>query len=105
MPPLRYSTRDHQPAIDEYRKAIELKPDSFVALANLGCVHLELGQWKDAVALLKRAAELSPDSADIHDFLGAAYFKSGDREKAIEELSHVQRLKPEFQGELHKLLD
>jgi len=57
------------------------------------------------VTLLKRAAELDPDSVDVHDALGAAYLKSGDRERAIEELGHVHRLKPEFQGELYKLLD
>ncbi len=48
---------------------------------------------------------LNPDSVDVQDFLGAAYLKSGDHEKALEELGHVQRLKPEFHGELHKLLD
>jgi len=81
-----------------------LNPDSFEAHANLGEGYFKLERFSDAIASLKRAIELKPDSAEAHDYLGAALLKVGDRENAMEQFQMIKNLKPEFQGELAKLL-
>lgn len=91
-------------AISEYQTAIKLKPDSFEAHANLGDIYLQLGRYSDAIEPLRHAVELKPHSVEVRDCLGVAFLKSGDRDRAMEEFRVIDGLRPEFEGELAKLL-
>jgi len=95
---------DHNAAILEYQKAIQLKPDYVEALVDLGNAYLELDRGEQAVAPLKRAAELMPECLQAHDFLGVACLKTGDPQSAAEQLQIVKGLDPTFEGSLSKLL-
>jgi Flp pilus assembly protein TadD len=60
-----------------YRRAIELRPESAMAYANLGAIHLAAGQFDDAEQMLVRAVELQPSHAQAHYNLGLVYLQTG----------------------------
>jgi tetratricopeptide (TPR) repeat protein len=99
-----HGMENYPAAIHEYHNALERKPDDVCTLSNLASAYLELGRNEDALRISQRAVELGPDVAECHDRLGAAYYRLGQREKAMQELAMVQRLKPAYEGELHRLL-
>ena len=53
-----------------YRKALLIKPDFAMALANLGNVLHTQGTLDEAEECLRRAVALSPDFAMAHSKLG-----------------------------------
>jgi tetratricopeptide (TPR) repeat protein len=54
--------RDHEAALKDFNKAIELYPTYMVAIANRGVTHENLGQKDEAIADLERALTINPKS-------------------------------------------
>lgn len=63
--------------------------------ADLGAVHVRLGQPDKAVGVLLPAARKHPDHFRLAANLGTAFQLSGDSERAIEYLTETVRLAPE----------
>ena len=59
-------------AIAEYREAIRLKPDFFMAHSNLGSALGHEGQYDAAIAEDREAIRLKPGFAEAHNNLGMA---------------------------------
>ena len=57
-------------AIEDYRMALQLRPQFSEARNNLGCALAELGQIPEATVQLELAARLNPRSAQIQGNLG-----------------------------------
>jgi tetratricopeptide (TPR) repeat protein len=91
-------------ATREFERAVELKPDYFDALVNLGEVYIDADRIQESVPFLRKAIELEPDSTEARDFLATALFRLGDREGAMEQLQVLNRLDPAFDGGIRKLL-
>jgi Tfp pilus assembly protein PilF len=72
---------DHQAAERSLRKAREELGDTAALLNNLGSVLLVLGNYKEALPLLKAAQEKDP-SADTALSLAIAYESSGEVRQA-----------------------
>jgi tetratricopeptide (TPR) repeat protein len=53
---------DHEAALKDFNKAIELYPTYMVAIANRGVTHDNLGQKDEAIADLQRALAINPNS-------------------------------------------
>src|SRR5262249_54835676 len=53
---------DHEAALKDFNKAIELYPAYVVAIANRGVTHDNLGQKDEAIADLQRALAVNPNS-------------------------------------------
>ena len=83
------SERKLELAISEYRKAIEIAPDSHEVYNNLGLACLFNKQYQQAIFSLNRALELNPNYSDAHNNLGMVYNVIGNQEKAIEEFSRA----------------
>src|SRR5262245_54177489 len=60
-------------AIDEFKKAIELRKDYAAAEFSLGLTYKLKGNFEEAASHLERAAKLQPKTADIHTSLGVTY--------------------------------
>ena len=54
----------HEVAIEDYDKAIQLKPDVAEAYSNRGDSNAELGQFDDAIVDFDKAIQLNPDLAE-----------------------------------------
>src|SRR5205085_1462677 len=81
-------------AIPAYEKYLAQRPDSPVALSNLGAAYARTGRYQDAIKLYTRALKLQPENLSLHLNLGLAYYKSGQMDRAASEFEKVHRAAP-----------
>jgi tetratricopeptide (TPR) repeat protein len=83
-------------AIQEFRKVIELQPNSAVYHAHLGDAYFKNGQYEEATAELKTALRLNPEMLDTQQSLGIILLIEGNAEEA---LPHLEKMRsPELLG-------
>jgi tetratricopeptide (TPR) repeat protein len=90
-------------AAENYRAAINLKPDDVTAHNNLGNAYLNQGRLGEAIEEFHTAVHLNPDAPLTHDNLGYVYFKQGRPDEAIEEYQTAIKLAPGV-AEIHNNL-
>jgi eukaryotic-like serine/threonine-protein kinase len=81
--------RQDDRAVDQFRKAIELEPDYFLAHTWLGVVYAHMGRLPEAVAETQKGAQLS-DSPLARAVMGYAYAlagRSSEARKVADELA------------------
>ena len=87
---------EHDLAIKNFTKAIELKPDYAIAYNNRGAVYRSEGKYDLAIEDCNEAIRLKPDYAEPYSNRGAAYRNKGDYDLAIKDYDIAIRLKPDF---------
>lgn len=80
---------DAQKAIEEFRKAIEIKPNYADAYHNLANTYQEMGRAEEAIENYKKAIEFNPRLWQSYQNLGALYFQKGQMEQAEEYFKKV----------------
>lgn len=85
---------DVKDAIEEYRKALALKPELVEARANLGAALSADGQFDAAIEEDTRALASAPDKAAVRMNLALAYYKKGDIPNAHTEFKAVHTARP-----------
>ena len=70
-----YSQKEYDRAIENYRKATELKPDYAQAYYNWGVALGELGRYEEEIERYRKAIELKPDYAEAYVNWGVALEK------------------------------
>lgn len=83
-------------AIQEYREALRIIPDSFEAHNNLGLALDDKGDLGNAIKEYKEAMRLNPDNPVLHNNLGLALAAKGDPDAAIKEYRTALRIKPDY---------
>ena len=58
-----YGFREYEPALTEFRRAIELQPNNALALSFVAFVHRRQGKWDLTLDELKRSIDLNPRDA------------------------------------------
>jgi len=58
-----YGFREYEPALTEFRRAIELQPNDALALSFVAFVHRRQGKWDLTLDELKRSIDLNPRDA------------------------------------------
>ena len=91
-----YRLDEHDLAIGEYDKAIELKPDYADAYNNRGNIHAYQGEYDQAIADFDRAIKLKPGYADAYNNRGATYYDKGEYDQAIADYGKAIELKPDL---------
>ena len=91
-----YQKGEFDRAIEDYTKAIELKPD----FADAYCVRafayfIGTGEVNRAIKDYDEAIELRPDDADIYCGRGLVYAKKGEFDRAIEDYNRAIKFKPD----------
>ena len=86
---------DLDKAIQNYDKAIELKPDFFGAYNSRGIAYRRKGDLDKAIQNYGKAIELKPDFTDAYYNRGIAYVEKGDFDKAIQDLTTAIEIKPD----------
>ena len=79
---------DLEGARKKFQKLLDLQPDNFFGLVNIGAVEYRLKRWDDAEKHLKRAVRLQPESGRAWLALGALYC---DRDKLDEALAALSQ--------------
>ncbi len=83
-------------AIEQYRKALRLKPDFVAARNRLGITLNKLGRHREATNEFLRAVELRPEEAYLHNNLGFSLYLEGNYTEALAELEKALQLTPDF---------
>ena len=86
---------EHQKAIDNYTKAIELNPKDAAAYYNRGRAYYNLGQYQKAIDDYTKAIELDPNCMEAYYSRGCAYDSLEEYRKAIEDYNKVIELDPQ----------
>ena len=94
-----YEAKEYLKAIDAYKKAIALKPDTQVLAAAhwlLGQSYNELERYEEAIPALRDALRLKPDDAVASRDLGNAYYSLKQYPDAALAYKQAIRLKPDY---------
>jgi len=86
-----------QEALTQFRRTLEIRPDTAEAYANIGAILAAQGDTADAAEAFTAAFKLNPrDVENAHD-LGVALLKLGRRREAKEKFRHVLTLRPGYE--------
>lgn len=88
--------KEYDKAIEDYSKAIELKPDFLSAIYNRGSSWDEKGNYDKAIEDFTRVIELKPDHHSAYNNRGISWKRKGNFEKAIEDYTTAIGLKPDY---------
>jgi tetratricopeptide (TPR) repeat protein len=86
-----YVARLNDLALEQYRKALELDPNFFVAYLYAGYAYAQKGDFSAAIAELQKARRLQ-DSPDVLGALGYVHAISGNRREAQKALDELRQL-------------
>src|SRR5215467_3252169 len=98
-------------AVDEFKKALDLAPNSARERINYGLALLRAGKTKEGVAELEGAQKLDPKTPKTWLNLGIAFKKEGEYAPAVAQFEGMLRLVPDEPvthynlGVLHKQSD
>jgi protein O-GlcNAc transferase len=90
-------------SIDQYRKAIAIKPDYAVAHNNLGIALRKQGDRAGAKRSFSAAVRFAPNYADAHYNLGLEWRAVDDLDAAIACYQTAIRLKPDYADALYAM--
>ena len=82
-------------AIPSLRKAVQIRPDVFEAVFNLGVIERDQSFVEDAHRHLTRATLLQPNSASAHAMLGALSLDRGKLDAARSSFERALKLDPD----------
>jgi tetratricopeptide (TPR) repeat protein len=85
---------DLKNAIEDYRKALAIRPELAEVRANLGAALAAAGQFDAAIEEDTRALAVAPDKTAVRMNLALAYYKKGDFKRARPEFAAVHAAKP-----------
>ena len=83
-------------AIENYTKAIDLKPDFAVSHFNLGVVFQDKGDFELAIRSYKVALEINPGYLEAYNNIGSILHDSGDFKAAIESYEKILAIDPNY---------
>jgi tetratricopeptide (TPR) repeat protein len=86
----------YKEAIEQFKKALEIDPESAIAYRELGLAYFKSGDKEKASEAFKEALRLNPDSAETHYALGTAFYETGEYIMAAGAFEEAIRLKPDF---------
>ncbi|HKS79923.1 MAG TPA: tetratricopeptide repeat protein [Candidatus Acidoferrales bacterium] len=90
---------DADQSIEEYKKALEIEPDSPVVLERLAEIYAKSQHTRDAVIQAKAALKLDPHNVDAHRLLARIYIRSlGDLSTGDVQQENIGKAIEQFQA-------
>src|SRR6266850_4919776 len=86
--------KEYDKAVDAFRQAIKLNPNSAAAYSGLGSAYANMGRLSDALEPMKAAVRLDPNNAFAHLNLGRALASFRHYEDGLAEMNEAKRLSP-----------
>lgn len=78
----------------EFRRSVDLDPNSVSALQALARILAGQGQWQKSLELLSRARTAAPESPDILRKFAAVSLHAGQTANAVDAAQHLVKLQP-----------
>src|ERR1043165_2448705 len=75
-------------AIPEYESYLAKRPDSPLALSNLGAAYARVARYQDAITQYRRALKLQPANTGVELNLALALYKTGQMDQAAATLEN-----------------
>jgi tetratricopeptide (TPR) repeat protein len=85
---------DFPAAIRDYRRVLELRPDTIEASVNLGAALAHVGRFDEAIKMYRSALPSLTDKNPVLMNLALAYYKKGDFQNAREQFEAVHKSEP-----------
>ncbi len=79
-----FQAEDFSGAAEQFKKAVETKPDFLEAYQNLAASYFRAELYQEAIEAAKKALEIKPDSAQTLKLISVAYSSLGDEKTALE---------------------
>ena len=98
-----YENDDFKSAAEQFRRAVELAPNSATDCFNLGLILMRAADYTNALAALEKAGQLDPKLLGVHYLRGIIYKRQGEFPKAIESLKCVVAGDPQCLGAYYNL--
>lgn len=95
---LYLNRREFERAIEDFSRAIRLKPKYERALFQRANAYYDHGEYDRAIEDYSRTIRLSPDLAQAYFHRGRAYLARGENDRAVEDYTQVLRLQPNDAG-------
>ncbi|MGA3179368.1 MAG: tetratricopeptide repeat protein [Verrucomicrobiota bacterium] len=92
-----YQKGEMDQAVEQYREALEIKPDFVMARSNLGVACEQKGDTDEAIAQYRKALEIQPDNAEIRANLGNALSEKGQFNEAVEQYHKALEINPAYE--------
>jgi tetratricopeptide (TPR) repeat protein len=86
---------NYSQAIEDYNRAIKIKPGYLEAYNNRGIAYSGLGNYKQAIEDYDRAIKIKPNYADAYYNKGVVYMRLGNNRQAIENYDRAIEIKPD----------
>jgi len=88
---------EYSRAIEHFKQAVELNPNSEIGHLNLGMSYFKLGSYETAIEALKTALQLNPKSSASQLFMGLSYLGLGKYSESIPYFEKTKKLNPVFE--------
>jgi tetratricopeptide (TPR) repeat protein len=82
-------------AIRAYQEYLAVRPDSPIALSNLGAAYARVGRYEDAIKQYRNALKQQPGNMPVELNLALAYYKIGQAEQAATILEKIHKAAPD----------
>ena len=86
-----------------YEKILEVKPDHFFALGNLGIIFSQLKKFKEAIEFFNKTLKINPKYAEGHNNLGNVYYELSEFGKSLDCYKKAIKLSPNFSDAFNNL--
>lgn len=86
----------YEQVVEAYQKAIDLDPRAAGAMVNLGTLHFNARNWREAERYYRLALEADPDYPLAHFDLANLYDERGDRTRAAEHYQAALKISPNY---------
>ena len=97
--------QDYDPAILEYRKALEVDSTYVQAYLNLGVIYTEKEIYDEAIDAYKQAIRYFPLHTKAYYNLGWVYNLKGEKEKATQQYNQLKSLDPQLAQRLKEAIE
>jgi arylsulfatase A-like enzyme/Tfp pilus assembly protein PilF len=91
-----FRRRDYPRAIENYKRALELKPDYDLVVINMANAYRGMGKDEEAMVGYRRFMELDPKNAQIRYETAQILIDAGRLDEAATELNEALRLEPKM---------
>lgn len=79
-----FQAEDFSGAAEQFKKAVETKPDFLEAYQNLAASYFRAELYQESIEAAKKALEIKPDSAQTLKLISVAYSSLGNEKAALE---------------------
>ena len=90
------ANKEYKPAYIDFVTALHIDPNYCEAYFNLGSLHSQIGNDKEAVRFINKTLAINPGYLKAYDFLAILYGKMGNHREAIQICTKAIQIDPHY---------